>query len=174
MLTEPVRQDESALLGEVAVVKDEQELGAILAQTLQTMRHTAGEVPQVALLQVINEVAALIVQRRNAHLAVENIGPLGLLVPVQLADDALAQTHVDAGEFARGGQLADGGLAGPASFLVIGRMCCQLCVFCKHIPRASNEASLSTQQTDETDIPQFSHANLQNSSAYSPCCRGRC
>jgi hypothetical protein len=50
--------------------------------------HTAGEVPQVTLLEVVDEVAALVVERRDAHLAVENVRPLGLLVPVELADGA--------------------------------------------------------------------------------------
>lgn len=117
MLTEPVRQDKGAFFREAAVVEDEQELGAILAQALQAVRHTAGEIPKVALLQVIHEVAALVVKRGDADPAVKDVRPLGLLVPVQLADDAFAQAHVDTGKLTRGGQLTDGGLAGPASFL---------------------------------------------------------
>lgn len=87
------------------------------------MRHTAGEVPQVALLQIVDEVAALVVKRRNAHLSVEHVRPLGLLVPMQFANDALAQAHVDASQLARGGQLTDCGLAGPAAFLDLGENC---------------------------------------------------
>lgn len=59
------------------------------------MGHAAGEVPQVALLEVLDEVAALVVERGDTDGAVEDVGPLSLLVPVQLADDALAQAHVD-------------------------------------------------------------------------------
>lgn len=81
------------------------------------MGHTTGEIPQVTLLEVVNEVAALVVDTSDADLPVEDIAPLGLLVPVELADDTLAEAHVDAGELAGGGQLADGRLAGPSSFL---------------------------------------------------------
>jgi len=101
----------------VAVVKDEQELGAVLAQALQGVGDAAGEVPQVALLEVVDEVAALVVEGRDADLAVEDVGPLGLLVPVQLADDAAVEAHVDAGQLDAGGQLAHRRLAGPAAFL---------------------------------------------------------
>lgn len=85
------------------------------------MRYAAREVPQVALFEVIDEVAAFVVQGGDAHGAVEDIGPFGLLVPVQLADDALAQAHVDAGQFIGCWQFANGGLAGPASLLFCGR-----------------------------------------------------
>lgn len=88
------------------------------------MGHAAGEVPQVALLEVLDEVAALVIESSDTYGAVEDVSPLGLLMPVQLADDALAQAHVDGGELARGGQLADGGLAGPSSFLVGGGRTC--------------------------------------------------
>lgn len=121
LLTEPVRQDERALFGKVSIVKDEQELGTILTQALQTVWHTAGEVPQVTLLQVVDEVAALVVEGSDAHLAVKHVRPLGLLVPVELANDAFAQTHVDAGKLARSGQFTDRRLAGPATFLVGGK-----------------------------------------------------
>lgn len=81
------------------------------------MRHTTGEVPEVTLLQVIDEVAALVVESSDAHLAIKHVGPFGLLVPVKLTDDALVESHVDSGELDTGGELTDGRLSGPASFL---------------------------------------------------------
>lgn len=96
-LTEPVSQDESALLREATIVEYKQELCAIGAQALQAVGYAAREVPQVTLLEVLHEVAALVVERGDTHRAVKDISPLCLLVPMQLADDALAQAHVDRG-----------------------------------------------------------------------------
>jgi hypothetical protein len=66
---DPLVQQESRILGEVATVKHQQELGSILAQTLEGVWVTRREIPQIALLQVINEGTAISVKRRNADLA---------------------------------------------------------------------------------------------------------
>lgn len=76
-----------------------------------------------ALLEVVNKVAALVVESRNADLAVQDVRPFSLLVPVKLSDDALPKTHVHAGELDTGGQLADSRLSGPTAFLSFGRWC---------------------------------------------------
>lgn len=115
--TKPVGQDKGRLLGKVAVIEDDEELGSVLTETLQRVRHTAGEVPQVTLLQIIDEVAALVVESSDAHLTIKHVSPFGLLMPVKLTDDALVESHVDSGKLDTGGELADGCLSGPASFL---------------------------------------------------------
>lgn len=115
--TKPVGQDKGRLLREVAVIENEEELSSVLTKTLQRVRDTAGEVPQVALLQVVDEVAALIVESSDTDLTVKNVCPLGLLVPVKLTNDALVEPHVDASELNAGGKLTDGGLSSPSSFL---------------------------------------------------------
>lgn len=115
--TKPVRQDKGRLLGKVAVIENDEELGSVLTETLQRVRHTTGEVPQVTLLEVVDEVAALVVESSDAHLTVQDVSPFGLLVPVKLTDDALVESHVDSGKLDTGGELTDGRLSGPASFL---------------------------------------------------------
>lgn len=105
-VVEPVGEEEGALLGKVAVVKDEEELGAVLAEALEGVRDAAGEVPaesqrrrawkarsnapEITLVDVVDEAAAFVVEGRDADGPVEDISPLGFLVPVQLADDTLA------------------------------------------------------------------------------------
>jgi hypothetical protein len=116
-LTKPVGQHKGRLLGKVTVVKDEQEFGAVLAQALQRVGDAAGEVPQVALLEVAKVGASLVVEGGDADLAVEDVGPLGLLVPVQLANDARVEAHVDRGQLAASAELTDRRLAGPAALL---------------------------------------------------------
>ena len=60
---EPVGDQERLVLGEVAVVEDEQELAALL-QPLDRVRDPGREVPEVARADVVDEVAALL--RRSA------------------------------------------------------------------------------------------------------------
>jgi hypothetical protein len=65
----PLVQQECRILGEVATVKHQQELGSILAQTLEGVWVPRREIPQITLLQVINEGTAISVERRDADLA---------------------------------------------------------------------------------------------------------
>jgi hypothetical protein len=65
----PLVQQECRILGEVATVKHQQELGSILAQTLEGVWVARREIPQITLLQVINEGTAISVERRDADLA---------------------------------------------------------------------------------------------------------
>jgi hypothetical protein len=46
---------------------------------------------------VVDEVAPLLIDGGDPGTAGEHVGPLALLVPVQLADAAGLETHVDAG-----------------------------------------------------------------------------
>jgi hypothetical protein len=61
-----------------------------------------GEVPQIALLEIIHEAATLGVESSDADLAFKHVSPLGFLVPVQLTDDTLVETHVHAGQLLGG------------------------------------------------------------------------
>jgi hypothetical protein len=54
----------------MTVIEDEKEFCAILAKTLERVRHTTGEVPEITLLEVINEIAALIINSSDADLAI--------------------------------------------------------------------------------------------------------
>ena len=56
------------------------------------------EVPQVADADVVDEVAPFLVNGGDAGPAGEHVRPLGLLVPVHLANTAGFEAHVHAGE----------------------------------------------------------------------------
>jgi hypothetical protein len=111
----PVGEEEGRVFGEIAVVEDEEELGAVGAETLERVGMARWEVPQVALFEIVDEATALGVEGGDADSAFEHVRPLGLLVPMKLADDAFVQTHVHAGKLLAHAELADGGLARPAA-----------------------------------------------------------
>ena len=58
---EPVGDRERAVLAEVAVVEDEEELATIALQALERVRDSGGEIPQVSLADVVLEGAALLI-----------------------------------------------------------------------------------------------------------------
>jgi hypothetical protein len=103
---------ERLVLGEAPVVEDEEELAPLL-QALDGVRDAGRKVPQVALADVLDEVAPLGIDRSDARASGEHVGPLGLLVPVHLADASRLQAHVDPGQLRRDRQLARGHLASP-------------------------------------------------------------
>jgi hypothetical protein len=75
------------------------------------------EVPQVALFEIVDEAAALGIERSDADLALENISPFGFLVPMELADDAFIESHVHTSQFFAGAELANRRLTRPATLL---------------------------------------------------------
>ncbi len=114
VLREPVGEQERFVLREVAVVEDEQELAALL-QSLNRVRYAGGEVPQVADPHVVDEVRPILVDGGDTAAAGEHVGPLRLLVPVQLTDAAGLEAHVDPGKLGGDGQLPIRHLARPAA-----------------------------------------------------------
>jgi hypothetical protein len=114
---EPVAEQEGVVLGEAAVVEHQQELAAVGLEPLDRMRAALGEVPDVADADVVDELAALLVDRGDAGAAVYHVGPFGGLVPMQLAHAAGVEPHVDAGDLLGDAELALGDLAGPAAAL---------------------------------------------------------
>lgn len=58
------------------------------------MRNAAGEVPEIALLQVVHEVAALVVDGSHTDFSVQDVSPFGLLVPMELSYDPFVEPHV--------------------------------------------------------------------------------
>lgn len=77
--------------------------------TLDTVRKARRKVPQVTLLKIVDSAAALRVQHRYPTLSLESetsvyasylddVCPLVLIVPMQLAIDTLSQAHVDTRE----------------------------------------------------------------------------
>lgn len=114
--THPVGKQEGRVLGEVAVVKDEEEFCAIGRKTLERVRVARGEVPEVALLKVVYKATALGVECSDADLAFEHVGPFGLLVPMEFTNDAFLEAHVDTSKLLGSTELTNGGFTGPAAF----------------------------------------------------------
>jgi len=131
---DPLVQEESRILGKVATVKDEQELGAILAQALERVWVAGWEIPQITLLQVVDERSTFSVECRDANLAFsmladtlntvsklqltrQDISPLSLFMPVELANNTRLQTHVHTCNLFRRRQFTDCCLSGPAALL---------------------------------------------------------
>jgi len=113
----PIGEDKGRFLGKSAIIKDEQKFAAIGAQTLEGMWYAAGEIPQIALVCIADEVAPFVVESGDPDAALEDIGPLGFLVPVQFADGALVKSHVDGSQLDTRSQFAYRGLTGPSAFL---------------------------------------------------------
>ena len=112
---DPVAEQEGVVLVEIAVVEHQQKLGAVGTETLDRMRDARREIPQVADADVVDEIAALRIDRGDARGAVEHVGPFGGLVPMQLAHAAGIEPHVDAGDVLGNAELAHRHLPGPAA-----------------------------------------------------------
>ena len=74
VVREDLADQVGVVVGEVALVEDEDELGA-LVERLDAVRHAGGEEPEVASLQVVDEIFAVLVHRCDAYAAVEDVGP---------------------------------------------------------------------------------------------------
>jgi len=112
---EPIADQEGVVFGKAAVVEYEQKLAAVGPQPLDRVRNSRREVPEVADADVIDEIAAVLVNAGDAGATIQHVGPLGGLVPVQLAHAAGVQAHVDAGNVLGDSELALRNLAGPAA-----------------------------------------------------------
>lgn len=66
---DPLVQEESRIFRKVAAVKYQQEFGSILAQALEGVWVARWEVPQIALLQVVDEGTTIGVESCYADLA---------------------------------------------------------------------------------------------------------
>jgi hypothetical protein len=112
---EPVSQQESAVLVEVAVVEDKKEFTPIGIEPLDRMGNAAGEIPKIADADIVDKIPAVGVNRRDAGRSIEHVGPFRLLVPVQFAYPSRVQPHIHAGDVLRNTELPGGPLAGPAA-----------------------------------------------------------
>lgn len=94
---EQIGDRQGAVFRKLSVRKCQQEFAAFVWQALDRMRDTGGKVPEVTGRHVGNEIVAIMVDCCDAGLACQHERPFGLLVPVQLADAAWRQAHVDPG-----------------------------------------------------------------------------
>lgn len=148
----PIGEQECRVLGEVAVVEDEEELGAIGTEALQRVRVARWEVPEVALLEVIDKATTLGVERSDADLALENVRPLSLLVPMQLTDNALVQTHIHTSELLAGSKLANRCLSGPPTLFDANMR------VCKRPAHVRNGTMIRTRRANQVRILPFARS----------------
>src|ERR1700686_5602940 len=97
-MLEPSAQQKGIVFVEIAVVEHQQELATIGIESLDRMRHTRREIPEVADANVIDESVPLGIDGRDTGGPVEHVDPFGSLVPMQLADATSVQAHVHAGD----------------------------------------------------------------------------
>jgi hypothetical protein len=112
---EPVAQQEGRVLVKTAAVEHQQEFAAVGPEALDRMRNAAGKIPEIADADVVDEIAALRIDRGDARGAVKHVRPFGFLVPMQFAHAAGIEAHVDAGDVLGDAKLALGDLARPAA-----------------------------------------------------------
>ena len=113
---EQLAQQLRVVVRKVALVENEDEFGA-LVERLDAVRHAGGEKPEVAGLQVVDKVLAVLVDGGDAHAAVEDVGPFVGAVPVHFAVGVGGQAHVDAGHLRRDRQVVVVLLPRPARVL---------------------------------------------------------
>ena len=93
-MSEPVSNAESAELGEIAVVENQDEMTRCVAETGQRVRKTARKIPDIAGIEVVDLRTAKRVERRGAHTPFHDKGPFGRgRVPVQLTRHARLKPH---------------------------------------------------------------------------------
>ena len=69
-----------------------------------------GEVPQIPLFDVPNEVSSFGIESSDSGGSSEHVCPFGVFVPVQLSNCSGFKTHIDASELDRGRKLTNSGL----------------------------------------------------------------
>src|ERR1700716_3566954 len=81
------------------------------------MRVAGRKIPDIALLDVGNIGAACCIDHGNPAVTVSHVRPLGRLMPMQLADAAGRQSHIDAGDGGENCEFPLGPLPRPAAVL---------------------------------------------------------
>jgi hypothetical protein len=114
---EPIGHQRRVEFGCLAVVEHDAEFATVRSDPLQQMRLAAREEPEVAFAHVLHASATVLVQHRDPALPVGHVSPFGRLMPVQFADAARGEAHVDAGDRRRNREIGLRHLAGPAAAL---------------------------------------------------------
>jgi hypothetical protein len=89
-----IAQQHRFRLGKVAVVENEQEFATVWIETLDRMRNSTREKPEIVLLYVGDKTLALRIDCRDPCRPVKHDGPLGGRVPMQLPHTASGESHV--------------------------------------------------------------------------------
>ncbi|MNM98328.1 hypothetical protein D3C81_1108570 [compost metagenome] len=115
-MCEPIRNGKCIEVREMAVIKDEQKLAAIL-QTLYGMGNTRWKIPQITGTNVGNKVMSVLIDCCYSGMTEQHIRPLCLLMPMQLANTAGCQAHINARKRGCDRQLAHRDFPGPSSLI---------------------------------------------------------
>jgi hypothetical protein len=108
-VSDPVGDAERTEFGKVAVVEDQNEMTVFVAQALQHVAVTPGEVPDVARVEVVGLGEAAGIDDRGANPPLEDQRPLGCGgVPVELTHRAGLDPHRNPGNSLGDRQLRDG------------------------------------------------------------------
>jgi len=113
-VADPIADAERAEFREIAVVEHQQELTILVADAFDRMTEPAREVPDIAGGKVDDLCLVLRVDRGDAALPLDHIGPFRRVsMPVQFAQPAGRELHQHAGKFFGNGKLGDRRLLRP-------------------------------------------------------------
>jgi hypothetical protein len=113
----PIGHQQSVELARCAVIEADNKFATVRSEALQRMRITGRKIPDIALLDVGNIGAAQRIDHGHPAVAVSHVRPLGRLMPMQLADAAGRQSHIDAGDGCGNCEVRLGHLPRPAAVL---------------------------------------------------------
>src|SRR5579872_612762 len=111
----PISHQQSVELTRRAVIEADNKLATVRSETLEGMRVTGRKIPDITLLNVGNIWTACRINHGNPAVTVSHVRPFGCLMPMQLADAAGRQSHVDAGNGCGNREIRLGYLARPAA-----------------------------------------------------------
>jgi hypothetical protein len=121
-VAEPVGDRKRAELREIAIVEHQHEGARAAPEPLDRMAVPAREEPHFARPEIDDLALVLRVDGGDPAAPFDHIGPFGgVRVPMQLAQAAWLERHVDAGELLRHGELCDGRLRSRAAIESLGR-----------------------------------------------------
>ena len=113
----PVGEQHGLVLGEVAIIKHQQEFAAVGSESLDRVGNAGGEKPEIVFFDVGHEALALRIDAGDAGVAIEHEGPFRGGVPMQLADAAGGEPHVHSGQTLGDGKFAQRDFARPATLM---------------------------------------------------------
>jgi hypothetical protein len=104
------------VLGERAVIERQDKVAGLVANSLDRMAMSFGEVPQIAGLEIVDLASPRRLKDHSLAAPVNHIGPFGRYgVPVQFARSPGVEKHMHARNPLADGELVDGCFFGPAA-----------------------------------------------------------
>jgi hypothetical protein len=116
-MSKPIGHQQGVELARRAAIEADNKFTAVRSQTLQRMWVAGRKIPDIALLHVGNVGAPCRIDHGIPAVTISHVRPLGGLMPMQLADAAGCQSHIDAGDGCGNCEVCLGHLPGPAAVL---------------------------------------------------------